>query len=369
MITTLIAYREGIAMTEVPGQLILSEQPVRRIQWKKTPATSGVTIVGKTANGKYETVAKLALVTKYKVRFEVDVANHHDAVRCTLPSRGDAFYFDCTLVLDWRVTNAAAVVEYRIDKGLELCHARLVERLRKISRRFDIKDCAQAESEINDVISQTPFILPEGITVYRFFARLGMDEATRKAIQKMFGAQHDNVTAVVRSSGEQIVRDIEQEGDLWRNQQRMEAMQAAMQGNYHLLAIHLSRHPDDTSTLINMIRSVYQTNEERRDKMIGELLKHDLIQDIDINELNSALLSTAAESYRSGSPRAIDLARLTSLPNSSTLSSNGATPPVEPTTQTAPASKSKNGHKPERSGVVGWRRIEPRPGDDTTGTE
>jgi hypothetical protein len=348
------------------GQLVLSEERVRQMQWRKTLATSGVAIVGKTPEGKYETITKFGFITKYKVRFEVDISSHHDVVKSSLPSRGDAFYFDCRFALDWQVTNAAAVVEYRIDDGLELCYARLTERLRKISRRFEIKDCAQAESEINNLMNQTPSILPEGITVHRFFARLGMDDATRKSIQEIFGAQHDNVTAAVKSTGEQVVRDIEQEGDLRRNQQRMEAMQAAMQGNYHLLAIHLSQHPDDTGSLINMIRSVYQTNEERRDNMITELLKHDLIQDIDIDELNSALLSTAAESYRSGPPRAIDLARVTALPNSSALSSNGTSQPVEPTTPTAPAPKSTNGHKPDGSGVVGWRRVEPRADDDTS---
>lgn len=356
-------YIGGIPMAE---QLILSEERVRQMQWRKTLAKSGIAIVGKTPEGNYETITKFCFVTKYRARFEVDISSHHDTVRCSLPSRGDAFHFDSRFFLDWRVTNPAAVVEYRISNGLELCYARLTEQLRTISRRYDIKDCAQAESDINNVMNQTPFILPEGITVHRFFAQLGMDDATRKAIQEMFGAQHDNVTAAVKSTGQQVVRDIEQEGNLRRDQERMEAMQAAMQGNYHLLAIHLSQHPDDTGSLIDMIRSVYQKNEERRDKMITDLLKHDLIQDIDISELNSALLSTAAESYRSGPPRAIDLARVTVLPNSSAASPNGVSQPAEPTTPTTPASKSTNGHKPDGSGVVGWRRMEPRADGDTS---
>ncbi len=45
-----------------------------------------------------------------------------------------------------------------------------------------------------------------------------------------------------------------------------------MRGSYDLVAIHLSQHPDDTGSLINMIRSDYQTGEERRNGMIMEML-------------------------------------------------------------------------------------------------
>jgi hypothetical protein len=350
-------------MARTSSQLILSEELVHRMRWKRPIPTSGVATVGKTTDGRYEIVTRFGLIAKYRLRFEVDIADHHDVVRCTLPSRGDAFFFDGTLVLDWRVTDAAVIVERGIEDGLALCYARLREQLPQITRDFDIEACALAEAEINQAVgAAVPITLPEGITVHRFFARVGMDEATRKAIQELRAGQRDSSLAAVKSSGAQRVQDIEQKAALRRQHQRMEAIQAAMHGNYDLVAIHLSQHPDDTGTLINMIRSDYQSNEERRDNLITELLKRDLIQDIDVDDLNSALLTTAANSYRSGPPRAINLPRLTTLPNTLT-SSPAATPQPAPPATPPPATGSDNGQHSSTSGVVGWRRLPPRPDD------
>jgi hypothetical protein len=336
------------------------------MQLKRPVPTSGVAIVGKTPDGRCEIINQFGLIAKYRLRFEVDVADHHDVVKCRLPSRGDAFSFDSTLVLDWRVTDAAVVVERRIGDGLELCYARLLERLRQISRDFDIEACALAEVEINRVLGTAPITLPEGITVHRFSARLGMDEATIKATREMRAAHHGSSLAAVKSSGTQGVQDIEQEGTLRRQHQRMEAIQAAMRENYDLVAIHLSQHPDDTGSLINMIRSDYQANEERRDKLIVELLQRGLIQDIDVGALNSALLSTAADSYRSGPPRTIGLSRLTALPSASASSPATTTRAVVSPATAPPATASHSGQQPTTSGVVGWRQLPRRPGDDAT---
>lgn len=338
-------------------QLILSEELMHRVQWKRPVPTSGVAIVGKTTDGRYEIITQLGLIARYRLRFEVDVADHHDEVKCSLPSRGDAFSFDATLVLDWRVTEPTVVVERRIGDGLQLCHARLLERLPQLSRGFDIEASAQAEAAINRTLGAAPITLPEGITVHRFSARLRMDNARVTAIREMRAAQHDSSLAALRSSGAQEVQDIEQDGTLRRQRQRMEAVQAAIRGNFDLVAIHLAQHPDDTGSLINMIRSDHQASEERRDRMILELLKRDLIQDIDVGDLNQALLGAAAGSFRSGPPQTIRLPRLPALPSAPTSAPGTAPQPVAP-----PAAAPDNGPQPSSSGVVGWRPL-PRTDD------
>jgi hypothetical protein len=355
-------------------QLILSEEPINRMQWKRPIPSAGIALVGKTPDGTYEIINQLGLITKYRLRFEVDIADHHDVVKCSLPSRGDAFSFDGTLVLDWRVSDPIMIVKRQIRDGLALCYARLLEELRQISRSFEIEACAQAEAEINRVlIGALPITLPEGITVHRFSAQLKMDDGSLKAIQQLRAAQHENSIATVKSGGAQEVQDIEQDGSLRRQRERMEAIQAAVRGNYDLVAIHLSQHPDDTGSLINMIRSDYQTGEERRDRMILELLKRGLIQDIDVGDMNSALLSAAADSYRSGPPRTIGLPPATPLPIAS-ISSTGTAPQPVAASATAPTTPGSSavptGTSPGKdqqlsgSGVVGWRQLPPRPGVD-----
>ncbi|MGH3942192.1 MAG: hypothetical protein ACRDTG_26935 [Pseudonocardiaceae bacterium] len=363
-----------------PRGLILSEEPAHMMQWRRPITTAGVAVVGKTTDNRYEIITQPKVIGRYRLRFEVDVADHHDVVECPLPCKGDAYDFDGKITLDWRVTDPIAIVERRIGDGLELCCARLLEQLPQISRSFDIEQCGLAQMEINRILGSAPTVLPEGITVHRFAARLSLDDTTKKALQELRAAQRSNTLATVTQGG----LDIEQERGLRRQQQRMEAIQAAVHGNYDLVAIHLSQHPEDTGSLINMIRSDYQTNEERRDRLIGELLKRDLIQDIDVGDLNSALLGNAATTFRNGPPRAIGLSGVVrreptpGLPNGATPSLAVAPLSVAPHPATSPPSAPAHaapvpaadapdgGQQESGSGVVGWRRLPPRSsGSDT----
>lgn len=351
------------------SKLILSEEPAQRMQWKRPITTAGVAVVGKTADNLYEIVSQPKLIARYRWRFEVDIAAHHNVIECPLPCKGDVYDFNSKITLDWRVTDPIAVVERRIEDGLELCRARMLEQLPQISRSFDIEECGLAEMEINRILGSAPTVLPEGITVHRFAARLSLDDTTKEALQALRAAQRSNTLATI-TQGE---LDIQQERGLRRQQQRMEAIQAAVHGNYDLVAIHLSQHPEDTGSLINMIRSDYQTNEERRDRLIGELLKRDLIQDIDVGDLNSALLGTAADTYRNGPSRTMGLPGVIRQAPVPELSHGTTTSPTTSPSSTAahgapaPAADSPGGVQQENgSGVVGWRRMPPRSSD--TGT-
>jgi len=267
-----------------------------------------------------------------------------------------------------------AVVVRRTDDGLKLCTDYLLDRMRDITRQFPIEESAAAEQEIRRLIANGPITLPEGITMYGVRPQLTIDDAARIAAQEAVAATRNSSLAVIKGHAElgqarhqQTLLGIEQGGELLRQQRSRDAIQAALQGNYDPIAIHLGQHPDQTGDLLNMIRSDFQANEQRRDNLIMELLQRNLIQDIDVADLNSSLLGSAANAYSAGprrtigGPRIVQSATIPPPPigslaassASSSSSSSSSNVETEEPEQPAPAS--------DGSGITGWRRLPPRP--------
>ncbi|MFL6140470.1 MAG: hypothetical protein ACJ72N_01195 [Labedaea sp.] len=350
--------------------LIKSETPVQRFSWSRQITTSGIAVVGKTADNRYELVSQFGKLTPYRLAFEVDVSDHHDVIDCALPGRGDVFFFQASIIIDWRVTDPVAVVVRRTRDGLTLCTDHLVDRMRDITRQYPIEESAAAEQEIRRVLANSPITLPEGITMHAVRPQLTIDDTARTAAQAAVAANRNSVLAVIKGRAEigqahheQALRSIEQDGELVRRQRSRDAIQEALQGNYDPIAIHLGQHPDQTGDLLNMIRADFQAGEQRRDNLIMELLRRDLIQDIDVADLNSSLLGGAANAYRTGPQRTIGGPRIVqsssipppagSLAASSANSSGYENEEPEPDEQPVVAS--------DGSGITGWRRLPPRP--------
>jgi hypothetical protein len=76
------------------------------------------------------------------------------------------------------------------------------------------------------------------------------------------------VPVALRQAGhQQSVDDITQAGRL----RRTTAINAALGGNYDLVALLLAQHPDDSKPILQMIQSDSQISQQRRDALIMEL--------------------------------------------------------------------------------------------------
>jgi hypothetical protein len=318
--------------------------------------------VGKTQDNRYEVVQRFGKFSPYSLAYEVDVTDHHDVVEEGLPSRGDVFYFRLRLVLDWRVTDPVTVVARGIREGLPRCTAYLLDQMRHITRQFPIEASADAEVEIRRAVGPGPVVLPEGITIHQIRPQLTLDEATRNAGHARAAAEHDGSLAVIKgrtavaaAHHESNIMNIQQQGELARRQQSLEAIQSALSGNYDPIALHLAQHPEQTGELINMIRTDVRENEQRRDGLIRELIQKGLIQDIDVGDLTSSLLNNAASAYQFGPQRTIG------GPQVVQGAVTGHHIPAPPdAAQPAQNSAGTTTDQPaDNSGVAGWRRLPP----------
>jgi hypothetical protein len=348
--------------------LIVSETPVQRLNLTRRVSSKAIALVGKTPDDHYQIVRRFGMFSPYRLAYEVDVADHHDDVEASLPSQGDVFEFKLRLVIDWRVTDPVRIVARGVDDGLALCKDHLVDLMRDITRRWPIESSFDAETEIRRTLGSDAIVLPEGITVCRVRPQLTIDQATRNAGHALAAAHHDGTLALIKGQNaiteahhESDILSIKQKAELTRRREALDAIHEALHGKYDPIAFHLAQHPDQTKELVTLIQTNHRESQDRRDGLIRELVRRELIQDIDVGDLTSALLSNAADAYRAG-PQVIQSvvtpqngAAHTNA--SSTSAQNGETRPAAET----PAPDT--GTPPDDSGVVGWRPVPPRTTD------
>lgn len=354
------------------SKLILSDEPVRRVQLGgRAVVTPGVAVVCSTADGQLEQVGKLGIMARYRRRYEVDSSDHHDTVDSSLPTREDVYDFRCSIVIGWRVSDPIEVVRRGVVDGLDLCHSRLLDRMREISREFDILDCDKAEREINRAVG-VPFSLPEGITIYYFSARLTLDDNARKYLQDKITAgrtaELDKLQRrgdVERARHDETLEGIRVSAEVQRDQERMNAVRQALKGDKDLLLYYLAQNRGGAGEIINMIRADRSSTERERIALLKDLIDHNLIQDVDLDELRSELVSGTALGIRRGSDPTNELPSIAQQHPLKIVDANGSAESdqtvsaghAEVTDQTANGQPSPGASDSahDGSGVTGWK--------------
>lgn len=321
------------------GKLISVHGELGAAMFRKRPfVAAGVEVVCQLADGRLVPAADLGAFQPYRRRYDVDVTDRFHTEAISLPAQRDTFEFTGSIDYGWRVTDAVQVVARGIHDGRDLVLSALHNRMRAISRRHPVEECAAVDAEINATLGTGPTVLPEGITIYRFSARLTLDDATRTILQSRRNAQYQGET----------------------EQLRIEATSRALSGDNGLLLLHLARHPDDTSSVIDLIAQHHKATDQQRIELIKDLVDRNIIQDVDLEDFSRALLQQGTSAVLGGQSLSAQLGRGTTaqLPAPTAIGGTAASPPPTPPTS-SPASTGTGTGK--SGGVTSWKPITKNP--------
>lgn len=320
--------------------LVYAHDELGAALYRRRPlAPAGVEVVCLLSNGQLVPATQLGAFRSYRRRYDVNTADHFHSETVTLPARNDAFEFQGSMDIGWRVTDAVKVVERNVGDGLALVRSTLLTRMRQISRRFEVEQCAAADEEVNRTLGSAPVTLSEGITVHRFAARLTLDAQTRAYLQQ--SRNHDYEASL--------------------DQRRIEATRRALDGDNALLVLHLSKHRDDTSSIIDILAKDRNTSEQRRIELFRELLAKGVIQDVDLDELIRALVKQSTAAVLDGPAGAPKIGSASGQFSTATIVP-GAIAPV-PALETAPepvpaqAELSTSQPSTANGGVATWKPV------------
>ena len=298
--------------------LILSSEPVQRgLLAPVRPSRPNVAVVYATGFGEVvcfdgrPMTRSQQLMSKYRIRYEVDTSDHRRTAKLDsspLPALGDAYFFDTLVDVGFRVVDPEAVVRRNVDDALIVVYSHLIERLRPITRQHDIQDAKGAEDEINRLF-QSATTLPEGIQIYRCVARIGPDAAARAYIRSLVEAKRESAVgsakhqlAVASAHHEREIGVIEQQARLAAEAREQAAMADRPLDLPGMLAMHLTKHPDETAYALELLSRHQQAQLEQRNiddqrsmDLVRFMIERDLIQAVDVDRLRNQTLTRVRE--------------------------------------------------------------------------
>lgn len=281
---------------------IVSESP-----WSKRllQARAHVAVVLVHAKGDHEIIwphdRRRARYRRPKTAYEIDLGLHQTTITADLPSSGDAFSFNATVNVQWRVLDPSAVARHRVSSIKATLSPDLLLRLRRIARNFDITQSAEAEDEMNARLGGPGINVTEpgqfaqamraAIEHNRLGAEYGLwtraiveltlDEATiehhtkmrqlNRAIQeeeatqslRLLKEQHDQRITADRIS---VYRDIIAAGDIER------------------FALQLANHPDDIRAIDAIIRDEQDSRRRETIDFVSNMVDSGVIERWEVSD-------------------------------------------------------------------------------------
>ncbi|MGN9765431.1 hypothetical protein ACTMS2_09680 [Micromonospora sp. SD12] len=313
---------------------------------------------------------------RYRSMYEIDSAHQTVTINEHLPSRDDSFFFLVNAVVGWRVIDAAKIISERADGRVEPSVVRhVMARMREISRRYDIDNFAPVEAGCNQLTAGRPLELPHlGVVIESISAHVTHDDATRRFLQQH--KEIDRKLSLGKRGHALNIQELHNEQELER--ERHTAVAAMVQGEFGLITTFLRHHPDQSLTVLQMMRDRQSELEQRQQarfandaSFVDKMIEAGFFQDIDVEPLRNAAVKNL-------------LASMTGSDPSHGAGSGGAVPPATtwysyalpeqeapgPATQLSQAPESTTvreehavpGESADSTGVIGWQEFRPSRG-------
>jgi hypothetical protein len=293
-------------------------------------------------------------VLRYQGWHQVDVSRHQDTVTADVPSQVDSMGFQLRAEVVWGVTDPAMIVQNNTMDGIGLVQSRLLDRSRRLTRKFDIDDCPAAEERLQRDYDAGPIGLPEGLTIFSAALWLRVDDATAR----FQAEQRELVRAGINDDFEYSNKRKREQQEAKLEQERMAALRKTAKGEDDLLFVFLSRHPDQVGTVLQLVAQRREMTQKAQLALFDKMVSEGFIQEADIEPMRQLLLrpmerfvdSSSLNVLGSGAtqPAALDPGSATAAP---ATPSAAEPPPADNPPRSDPP---KGRQTPAANGVAGW---------------
>lgn len=221
----------------------------------------------------------------YREAYFIDVAEHQLQMECKLPSSDGAFSFNASVNYRCRVADPKEVVAHRCTDAAAVIAPILKRTLRGVARKHAPDQVGAAEADVNDELFGKLSAEP-GFHVSGCSVELSLDGDEAAYNRKKRNAVHR--------------RELDA-GELAIIQPLVES------GDDGLLALYLTRHPDDAAAVVDLLKSHdHATGEQRLEALRIIFSKPGSDDDFDMERVRHSIASTIADelkSVRPGVPR------------------------------------------------------------------
>jgi hypothetical protein len=214
---------------------------------------------------------------RIRTLYEVDLGEHDSVIEDDVPSTGDAFPFHAVLDLRWRVEDPVGVVKRHLataDDVVRAIRPELRDRMRRITREFDVVDAATAEARVNQSLSAMPIGSELGLWT-RCWVRLTLEDAARTHAANRREVQRQ----IVLERETQELRRLQEQNNHELMQTRVAFYRAIIAaGDIDQFAVRIAQHPGEISSVMEALRDERNTGRRNAIDFFSRLAESGLIE-------------------------------------------------------------------------------------------
>lgn len=228
----------------------------------------------------------------FKSVYKIDVSEHSFEFNCNLPCEGDAFEFHAEVQMTCSVDDPPSIVERNVTDTRAVLEPLIISVMRSISRDHDVEENAAAERAIVEALENQVFDV--GLKVVRFVVKLSLEEDARAHIRNLKQIEREKE----RRSKE---AELERQKDELENERLKIKMDfygpLVKEGQWQLLALQLTNHPEDVPTVAQMLSQQRQAEMEHQLKALKIMLEEDAMDGFQMEEASKRILQRFVESF------------------------------------------------------------------------
>lgn len=228
-----------------------------------------------------EDVNKPMLGSPYTV-FEVQLGRNVTEFRLQLPAAGDGVFFEALARVQWVVTDPHLVVQEQVEDVAELLHDELLDRLRRLSRRFRITEAQRADEAVREELSTGRLVLGRDIGLKtRVHVFIDLDDSVKAEVQR-----RDRVGVTMEADAREAEAERRRdEAERARIADRAREMEALFQrGDLAQIAHHMAMHPDKQWEIRTQLQRERREGQEDYLAVFNRLLDTGVLERHDIGE-------------------------------------------------------------------------------------
>jgi hypothetical protein len=319
--------------TEPPSthKLVRFEELSRSELRKRNPVSTATTaIVFVDKRGKFVpadsrlTQSEIFLDTPKGV-YSVDITPHSETFKLELPTKNNAISFDAEITISWRVTDAVRAITSNVENPGALILPQLEQRLREVTRNFDVEANDEAERAIQGAFAHKQMVT-DCVAMLSCVARLSLDHTTKnfvagetRRIQQQGSKLHQLELSKqleeqkheldrLRADRDAELEKLKQEYEIQLKRQKMTFFADALrQDDVNLLALRLAGHGEEVNEVIGALMEQRRISFEAAQGLLRELLSAQLVDRKEVASiLNNASKALVERLNTAGSPRALE---------------------------------------------------------------
>ncbi|MFB7611374.1 hypothetical protein [Streptomyces gardneri] len=228
-----------------------------------------------------EDVNKPLIGSPYTV-FEVQLGRNVTEFRLQLPAAGDGVFFEAVARVQWVVTDPHLVVQEQVEDVAELLHDELLDRLRRLSRRFRITEAQRADEAVRDELNAGRFVLGRDIGLKtRVHVFIDLDDQVKAEVYR-----RDRVGVTMEADAREAEaerrKDAAERARIADRAREIEAL--FRRGDLAQIAHHMAMHPDKQWEIRTQLQRERREGQEDYLAVFNRLLDTGVLERHDIGE-------------------------------------------------------------------------------------